>query len=43
MLSQVSKAPQKHMADQEGSYSLGAKTTVEELEATQDVILQVQT
>ncbi len=40
MLSQLSKDP---LADQEESYSLGAKTTLEDLEATQNVVLQVQT
>lgn len=37
------KDPQEQVADQEDSHSLGAKTTVEDLEATQDVVLQVQT
>ena len=37
------KDQQEQVADQEDSHSLGAKTTVEDLEATQDVVLQVQT
>ena len=37
------KDPQEQVADQEDSHSLGAKATVEDLEATQDVVLQVQT
>lgn len=43
ILFHTKKDPQEQVADQEDSHSLGAKTTVEDLEATQDVVLQVQT
>jgi len=43
ILFHTKKDPKEQVADQEDSHSLGAKTTVEDLEATQDVVLQVQT